>query len=58
MVVDEWHLQLHLTTDPSTADTLRIRGIVSAALDSFCEELQERVRAEVGDAGAVISVSQ
>jgi hypothetical protein len=48
MVLDEWHLQLHLATEVPYADTERVRLVVQAALDSLRERLEERVRAETG----------
>jgi hypothetical protein len=59
MVLDEWHLQLDLATDLSPAESQRVRAIVSAALKGYCDELQERLQAEIGgDTNVVIMVSQ
>jgi hypothetical protein len=58
MVLDEWHLEVYLSSDVSAPDAERIRATVTTLLDEFGEQLEEKVRQATGIAGVTVTISQ
>lgn len=58
MLLDEWHLRVHVPSADSHVDVEAVRAILDERLRSFCEQLQAELRSATGLAELDVTVTQ